>query len=231
MTSSIGLGVLVLLALVGCRHVGAVQAPKVDHAMMGGPRMAGACEASASANVGKHGCYFDQAITLGVLSAPAYYQVDEYADAATASKAKARGSVVVAAYGRVFLQTVTTDAGWRAAGGHHLATVGPMEVPRGEPLIARFMQAMTLPGASTRPHRHHGPEAFYVLSGAICMETTEGVRTTGAGQTYWVRGGVPMQLTSTGDGERRSLFVVVHGASQPWMTMTPSWIPRGACAG
>lgn len=218
------------LLLAGLGACGSPHAPATaDHAM-GSPRMPGACEASASANTGKMGCYFDEAVELGTSAGSAFWHVDEFPDATSAVQALASGSAVVRAYGRIFLQTVNDDAGWRPAGGRHLATVGPMPTPKGSPVTARFMQAMTQPGANTRPHRHDGPEAFYLLSGAICMETPEGGQTTGPGETYWVRGGVPMQLTSAGKEVRRSLFVVLHSSSQPWMTMAPDWTPTGACS-
>ena len=217
------------LLATACGHPRTVHSPMVDHAAMGGPRMAGACEASAIENTGKQGCYFDRSVPLGIVHGPVWYYVDEFPDVAAAQAAAVAGSAVVQAYGRTFLQTVDTRRDWRPSAGRRLATVGPMTAPGGEPVIARFMQAMTAAGATTRPHRHDGPEAFYVLSGAICMETPDGARTTAAGGTYWVAGDVPMQLTSTGDGLRRSLFVVLHAASKPWMTMAPDWTPRGTC--
>ena len=191
--------------------------------------MPGACEAPASANTGKLGCYFDVAVEVGILPAQVYWHVDEFPDRASAQSARPRAGAVVTDYGRTFLYTVSGDVEWRPSGGRRLATVGPMPAPQGAPMTARFMQAMTEPGATTRPHRHDGAEAFYLLSGAICMETPEGGRTTSEGETYWVRGGLPMQLTSAGGGTRRSLFVVLHRSSEPWMTMAPDWTPTGAC--
>ena len=196
---------------------------------MEGPRLPGGCEAPATANAGRMGCYFDETIELGRVSQQLFWHVDEYADRASAESARSRGqSVIVEAYGRIFLQTVNSDRGWRAGGGRHLVSVGPMAAPQGEPVTARFMQAMTAPGAATRPHVHDGPEAFYLLSGAICMETPTGEQTTSEGQTYLIGGGTPMQLTSAGDGVRRSLFLVLHRSSQPWMTMV-EWVPEGRC--
>lgn len=224
--AAIACGVM-LVATASCTPVGETK-PTTSHAMPG-PRIPGACELPADANSGKLGCYFDASIEIAPLSGPAFYHVDEFADSRSAERARTPGGAVVRAYDRVFLETVNADASWRPDGGKRLATVGPMDVPRGVAVTARFMQAMTPPGATTRPHRHDGPEAFYVLSGAICMETAEGVANTHAAQTYWVRGGVPMQLTSAGATVRRSLFVVLHATSQPWMTMTPDWVPTGAC--
>ena len=217
-----------IVVLGSCTTAGITEVT-TNHAMPG-PRIPGACELPADANSGKLGCYFDAAVEITRLPGPAYYHVDEFADRVSAERARTSGGAVVLAYDRVFLETVNADASWRPLGGNRLATVGPMPAPQGVPLTARFMQAMTLPGATTRPHQHDGPEAFYVLSGAICMETPDGGAITNAGQTYWVRGGVPMQLTSAGATPRRSLFVVLHATSQPWMTMAADWAPVGACA-
>ena len=193
------LGILVLVtALAACGSA----RPAGDHVRghtMEGPRLPGGCEAPASANSGRMGCYFDGSVELGPLSRDQYWHVDEFPDLASATRARLPGrSIVVEAYGRTFLQTISDDAGWRSAGGRRLASVGPMAAPRGEPVTARFMQAMTRPGAATRPHVHDGAEAFYLLSGAICMETPDGTQTTSEGQTYLIAGGVPMQLTSAG---------------------------------
>ena len=195
-------------------------------------RLPGGCEAPARENPGQHGCYFDQSIQLGRLSSALFWHLDEFPDAGTATEqAKGRQSAVVRTYGRVFLHTFHANRQWRPEGGRRLATVGPLEAPRGAPVTARVMQAMTSPGAATQPHRHDGPEAFYVLSGSICMETPAGAQTTAAGETYVVNGDIPMQLTSAGDEVRRSLFVVLHRSSEPWMKNPGEWTPSGACAG
>jgi len=221
--------VLLPLVLAGC----AVQPPpgsgRPMGMAMGDSPVPGGCEAPAMSNQGKAGCYFDAEARVGRLGGAAYWHVDEFTDLSSARVQRVRGSAVVFAYGRFFLQTVNSDLAWSPRGGRRLATVGPMPVPSGVPLTARFMQAMTPPGVTTRPHAHSGPEAFYLLDGAICMETPAGVRTTSRGQTYWVEGGSPMQLTSAPGGIRRSLLVVVHPTGQPWMTVAPGWQPRGAC--
>jgi quercetin dioxygenase-like cupin family protein len=169
------------------------------------------------------------AVDIGTVSGAVFWHVNEFPDAPSAEGVKGASSAVVHAYGRTFLETVNGDAQWRPSGGWHLATVGPMQAPQGEPVTVRFMQAMTEPDAMTRPHRHSGPEAFYVLSGSICLETPAGARTVDAGETLQAAAMVPMQLTSAGGGLRRSLFVVIHPSSQPWMTTAPDWMPKGAC--
>jgi quercetin dioxygenase-like cupin family protein len=136
---------------------------------------------------------------------------------------------VIEAYGRWFLATVNSSPLQASPGGRRVTTIGPMARPPGRRLVARFMQAMTRPGAATQPHSHDGPEAFHVLSGAICMESPMGAATTGTGGDYWIGGGHPMQLTSVGKDVRRSLFVVVHPAGRPWMNVNIPWKPKGLC--
>lgn len=218
-----------LAALASCTASDS-PSPALTQHVMGTPRMPGACEAPGAANAGKMGCYFDVAINLGAVPDTVFWHIDEFSDAASAERAKGAGGAVVLAYGRTFLQTVNGDAKWQAAGGRRLSTIGPLQAPDGRAVTARFMQAMTEPGAMTRPHRHSGPEAFYILSGAICLETPDGPQTIGAGQTLEAAAGVPMQLTSAGRGVRRSLFIVLHPTSQPWMMAAPDWTPKGACA-
>jgi quercetin dioxygenase-like cupin family protein len=197
----------------------------------GGPPITGGCEEPSAANHDKMGCYFDVAVEIGPQPSEVYWHVDEFADRASAAAAAEGNGTVVEAYGRTFLYTVGGDGRWRPAGGMHVATVGPMPAPRGPRVTARYMQAMTRPGAQTRPHWHDGPEAFVLLSGAICMESPAGTATTGPGQTYWIAGGTPMQLNHAGAEVRRSIFIVLHASGEPWMKMDVDWTPLGACAG
>ena len=196
---------------------------------MGGPRVPGGCEAPAAANQGKMGCYLDVAVEIGPLPGQVYWHIDEFPNEASARGAATRASAVVSAYGRTFLETVNADAAWRPRGGTRLAVVGPMPVPEGVPLTARFMQGMTEAGATTRPHRHSGPEGFLLLDGAICVETPAGAHRTNRWETLWLPGEMPMHLTSAAGGVRRSVLVVIHPSSQPWMTVMPEWTPTGAC--
>lgn len=202
------------------------------HAMdLSKPRVPGGCEAPSAENHGRHGCYFDAAVDIDPVSAPVFWYVDEYPHAAAARAASTKGSAVVHAYGRVFLETVSTDPDWRATGGRRHVTLGPLPVPAGVPLTARYMQGMTAPGVRTRPHRHSGPEAFFLLDGSICLETPSGTQTIARGQTGWLAGASAMQLSSGANGIRRSLLVVIHPTAQAWMTVMPDWQPKGGCAG
>jgi len=82
----------------------------------------------------------------------------------------------------------------------------------------------------SRVHRHPGPEAWYTLSGAICLETPAG-RSVGVagGQHVVVPGGPPMELMATGNEVRRSLALVLHDASKPASVLAPDWTPKNLC--
>ena len=41
--------------------------------------------------------------------------------------------------------------------------------------------------------------------------------------------GPPMALNSVGTETRRSVLLVLHDTSQPWITMAVDWQPKGLC--
>jgi quercetin dioxygenase-like cupin family protein len=110
-----------------------------------------------------------------------------------------------------------------------VARVGPLPLTPGRAYVAYYIEGVVPPGARTPAHRHAGPEAWYVLQGTNCLETPDGVRTAGAGETLVVPEGSPMVLTCVGTTVRRSLAVVVHDAAQHWTILAPDWTPMGAC--
>ncbi|MGQ0732180.1 MAG: hypothetical protein ACT4QD_00840 [Acidobacteriota bacterium] len=50
-----------------------------------------------------------------------------------------------------------------------------------------------------------------------------------AGEGAVIPEGPPMALSGVGDAIRRSVLLVVHDSSQPWMTVTSDWSPQGRC--
>jgi hypothetical protein len=42
--------------------------------------------------------------------------------------------------------------------------------------------------------------------------------------------GPPMVLTGMGTEMRRSVVLVLHDSTQPWMTIMTDWKPAGACS-
>jgi quercetin dioxygenase-like cupin family protein len=189
----------------------------------------GRCEMRRTGPADAVGCYNSGIEALGVVSAtPLYWHLDSYPTVAAATAARRGRGTVAEAHGRVWLFTIA-EADWRPQGGERVARVGPLPLTAGRAYIAYYIEGVVPQGARTPPHRHAGPEAWYVLEGTNCLETPEGVRTAGAGQSLIIPEGRPMVLTGVGPTTRRSMAVVVHDAGQPWTILSADWTPKGAC--
>ena len=141
---------------------------------------------------------------------------------------KAPSATVVEAFDKVWLYSISTRE-WHPLGGERVADIGPLPVKAGIKYTARYMQAVFTPGMKAAVHRHPGPEAWYLLTGTQCLETPDGMTVAHAGDTMIVPVGPPMALNSVGDETRRSVFLVLHDTTQPWITMASDWQPKGLC--
>jgi quercetin dioxygenase-like cupin family protein len=97
------------------------------------------------------------------------------------------------------------------------------------PQTASFMEATFTPGMRSRVHTHAGPEAWVVLEGEQCLETTEGKIRVQAGESMMVRGGIPMALYGIGKGIRRALVLIIHPTGQSLGTTYDGWQPTESC--
>ena len=176
------------------------------------------------------GCWIIATATLGELPPdPVYWHLDTFPTRSSAEGAKSARGVVTESFGRVWLLTIA-ERGWRPNGGAQVAEIGPLPRPAGETFAVQYMEAVFEPGMTSRVHRHSGPEAWYTVSGTICLETPEGARFGEAGgDPVIVPGGVPMQLTAVGSATRRSLVLILHDASQHASTLVSDWTPAGLC--
>jgi quercetin dioxygenase-like cupin family protein len=176
------------------------------------------------------GCYTLAVSKLGELpDAPLYWNLDAYPTRAAAEAARGPRGTVVESLGKVWLLTIG-KAGEKAAGGDHVASIGPLPVTPGGAYTAAYMEAIMMPGARTPAHRHPGPEAWFQASGEVCLETPAG-KSVGrvGGDAVIVPGGTPMALTVTGVEQRRSIVLVLHDSSRPWTILAPDWKPKGLC--
>jgi len=187
--------------------------PCVDEARFGG---------------GAAGCFWNASINLGPMPQALYWHIDRFPDVASAEAVRSLyGRVIVALGGQVFLQTVNDRPDWSSGGGERIATVGPLLVPEGPDLTARFME-LTLPagngaGVLVPP----GPQALILLDGALCIETPSGVQELEARGSAIVPTGVPAAPKARSFA--RALVLVVHPSAAQWTIAPSGWEPAGRC--
>lgn len=193
----------------------------------------GGCSVRRTSPPDAVGCYLAGTEAFGAAPAtPLLWHLDRYPTRAAAEAARQGRGTVVEAHGHVWLFTLG-DSSWRpapGAAGERVARVGPLPVTPGRTYAAHYIEGVIPPGARTPVHRHAGPEAWYVLAGAQCLETPDGARIMRAGESFIVPEGPPMLLVSTGTITRRSLALVLHDAAQPWTIPTTEWTPKESCA-
>jgi hypothetical protein len=73
-------------------------------------------------------------------------------------------------------------------------------------------------------------EVWHTLQGEQCLETPDGKLMQRAGDPpVMIGGGVPMILTGTGRGVRRSLVLILQDATKPRSMLATDWSPVGLC--
>lgn len=189
----------------------------------------GRCDTPVSQRTGEVGCYLTATEVLGAMPpGSVFWHLDTYPTRAAAEAARGPRGTVVESFGKVWLYTIA-EAGWRPSGGERVAAIGPFPITAGTHYTARYMEAVFTSGMQSSVHRHSGPEAWYVLAGAQCLETPDGTIVARARESAIVPEGPPMRLSSIGAETRRSVLLVLHETSQPWTTMASDWQPKGLC--
>ena len=141
-------------------------------------------------------------------------------------------SAVVGAAGKTWLITLATQ-GERSPGGRFVTEIGPVPaLPSASHYEMRVSEADFGPDLNREianaVHTHSGPEFWYLLTGAQCLETPTVVTRARAGQGMFAPADTPMQLNIIGSGKRDAIFVVVHDAARPATTVS-NWQPKGRC--
>jgi quercetin dioxygenase-like cupin family protein len=170
-------------------------------------------------------------VDLGELpQSPIFWHLYNYATRAAAEieASKAPRTTVVEAFDKVWLYSLAAKD-WHPMGGERVANTGPLPIKPDRKYTARYMEAIFTPGMKAAVHRHSGPEAWYLLTGTQCLETPEGMKVAHAGDTTIVPEGPPMALNSVGTETRRSVLLVLHDTTRPWITMATDWTPKGLC--
>lgn len=195
----------------------------------GGQPVAGGVCRPVSERTQDVGCWILSNDSVGELTGTqTFWHLDAFATRDAAEAAKTKRSTIVQALGKTWLLTIE-DATWRASGGEHVTTIGPLPIAPG-PYAAQYMEAVFNPGMTAAAHTHSGPEAWYTIAGETCLETPNGTQVGRAGgPPVIIPGGPPMHLTATGTEVRRALVLILHDASKPATTLHHDWTPKGLC--
>jgi hypothetical protein len=179
------------------------------------------------------GCYITASHDIGrlLVRPPLYWHLERYDSRAEAQRDAARDkrSTAVESFDKHWVFTIAPFE-WRSQAGEPFARVGPLPLVDADSFAAVYMEAAFEPGMHSVVHRHHGAEAWFTLEGSQCVETPEGKLDQSASEPgIVVPGGLPMMLTATGRGVRRSLVLILQDATKPRSTPAPDWTPKGLC--
>ena len=188
------------------------------------------CTIPASQRKQEEGCYITAIESIKSLpKGPLFWHLYTYRTHEAAERAKGNSSgTVVNSLGKIWLFKIA-PADWRPGNGQRVALVGPLPGFDAKEYEARYLESISGAGPGHTPvHRHPGVEAWYVLSGAQCMQTPEKTFLIREKETGLVPAGAPMMLTRI-KGPERALVLVLQDDSQPWMTFAKDWKPTTAC--
>lgn len=189
------------------------------------------CEPIAERAGRQFGCFITARAELGALprDSALYWHIDAFSTRSMADAAATSRGTVVSSLGRIWLFTIA-DSGWRRRDGERVAMAGPLPLIEADSFAAVYMEGVFQPGMHSPVHRHPGVEVWHTLQGEQCLETPHGKLVQRAGDPpLIVPGGVPMILTGTGRGVRRSLVLILEDATKPRSVLAPDWTPLGRC--
>lgn len=179
---------------------------------------------------GRIGCWILEDRGVGTFTAKdVFWHLDRYPTKARAESAKGAHGTALEALGQHWVLAIEAA---NIPGITHTASIGPLPITSGVPYSAMYMETTTPPGFQSNVHTHAGPEAWFNIAGAMCLETPEGViRDRSGSKGVFVRGDIPMLLTSTGPVERQAMVLVLHESARPPITIEHAWTPAGVCKG
>lgn len=180
-----------------------------------GPAQLIRCIADSPERRGEPGCAIVRDKRLpGPLLAPVLWHIDEFPTVADAQRVETPSSLAIVAHGSAWLYSLEVDT-TNHHGGKHRAVVGPIPVRPNQLYSMMAMSASFLPGHYSVVHTHPGPEAWWVLEGEQCLQTTRTTIRARAGQGAIVAEGDTMRMVGTGTGPRRALVLILHDADKP----------------
>jgi quercetin dioxygenase-like cupin family protein len=211
--------------------LGLISAPGVLPLPRASAQMPGRCELPINERRQDVGCYVLESRSLGQLpDVQLFWHLYEVPSRADASAVNAPRATIVEVFGKTWLFSIAPRE-WQSPTGRLISIVGPLPHSAAKSYTARYLEGVIPPGEKTPVHTHAGPEAWYLLAGAECLETPEGIMVAHAGDSAVVREGLPMMLSSVGKETRNAFALILHDSAQPWTMVMPQdgWKPAGKC--
>jgi quercetin dioxygenase-like cupin family protein len=159
---------------------------------------------------------------------PVLWHIDEFPSLAEAQRAEHAWGLAIAAHGSAWLYSIEPDTA-NHHGGRHRAVVGPIPIRPNQLYSMMAMSASFLPGQFSVIHTHPGPEAWWVLEGEQCLQTTRSTITAHAGQGAIVAEGDTMRMVGIGSGPRRALVLILHDADKAGGFTVDSTVQLKSC--
>jgi hypothetical protein len=132
-------------------------------------------------------------------------------------------TLVAESAGKVWLFTLGPPGG-SLAGASKVAEFGPIPRMVAPQYLLRINEASGPPGSTASAHTHPGFEAFYVLAGEQSIRSPQGVIRIRVSRPEAGHGAdVPMQVSSSGSTDLRSLAMFVVDATRPFAS--PAKLP------
>jgi hypothetical protein len=148
---------------------------------------------------------------------PLYWQIENFPSMAAARAAEGPTSVALEAEGKAWLFTVTRQ-GQVTPGATNLAEVGPLPIPNANEYMLQISYQSRAPGVIGTTHSHPGVECWYMVQGEqILRLPTEGRQVLArAGEALLgPPADTPLQIVTSGSGERRAFNLFVLDAGRP----------------
>src|SRR5882757_890545 len=173
------------------------------------------CVENSPERRGQLGCsIIERKLLPDGLKEPVFWHIDRFDTAERARKAVGPTSVSFEAAGTSWLMTIEPEISDHH-GGHHVAEVGPLQLPKAEKYSMQVQSAVFAPGMYSLAHHHSGVEAVYVVEGEACYETPARGFKLRKGGTVALPTGTPMRAVVIGSEPRHILAVILYDAAQP----------------
>lgn len=152
-----------------------------------------------------------------------YWRIETFPSLAQAQRAAGPIGLAAEAFGKSWLMTLGPKGG-SSAGGTMVAEVGPLPLVVAKEYLLRINEGTGAPGSMTIVHTHPGTEAFYTISGEVCLRTAQGVLRIPAGQAAaGAESDTPLQVFNCGSTDLRELIMFVVDANRPFSS--PATLP------